>query len=114
MDAVTEVLLDRTREADRLTRMMILSLAAHAAAITIITFAPALRNAPPANASVMTISIAGAPGPIQGRNPMAGRQVQEAVPETAKPRAVTPPAPPKPEMVEPVKTAKPAPKAAGY
>lgn len=112
MDAVTEVLLDRTREADRLTRMMILSLAAHAAFITIITFAPALRNAPPANANVMTISIAGAPGPIQGRNPTAGRQVQEAVPETAKPRAVTPPAPPKPEMVEPVKTAKPAPKAA--
>lgn len=112
MDAVTEVLLDRTREADRLTRMMILSLAAHAAVITIITFAPALRSAPPANANVMTISIAGAPGPIQGRNPMAGRAVQEAVPETAKPRAVTPPAPPKPEMVEPVKTAKPAPKAA--
>ena len=38
MDAVTEILLDRTREADRLTRMMILSLAAHAAFITIITF----------------------------------------------------------------------------
>ena len=112
MDAVTEVLLDRTREADRLTRMMILSLAAHAAVITVITFAPALRNAPPASANVMTISIAGPPGPIQGRNPMAGRQVQEAVPETAKPRAVTPPAPPKPEMVEPAKTAKPAPKAA--
>ena len=111
MDAVTEVLLDRSREVDRLTRMMMVSLAAHAAVISVFAFAPSWRSAPPDNARVMTISLAGAEGPIQGRNPMAGRQVQQVAPDAAKPRAVTPPAPPKPEMVEPVKTAKPAPTA---
>jgi outer membrane biosynthesis protein TonB len=111
VDAVTEVLLDRRREVDRLTRMMIVSLAAHAAVITAVALAPVLRSTPRENANVMTISIAGPSGPIQGRNPMAGREIQEAVPQPAKPRVATPPAPPKPEMVEPVKTAKPAPKA---
>jgi TonB family protein len=112
MDAVTEVLLDRTRDADRLSRTVVLSLIAHGILITAFAFAPALRNAPADNANVMTISIAGAQGPIQGRNPESGRPVQERVPETAKPRNDTPPAPPKPEMIEPVKTAKPAPKTA--
>jgi TonB family protein len=111
VDAVTEILLDRTRDADKLTRMMMVSLVAHAALITLFAFAPTLRHAAPDNAHVMTISIAGPQGPIQGRNPMAGRAVQEAVLETAKPRNDTPPAPPKPAMIEPVKTAKPAPKA---
>ena len=111
MDAVTEVLLDRTGEADKLTRLVIVSLAAHAAILAALAVAPALRSAAPDNAHVMTIAIAGPEGPIQGRNAMAGREVQQAVPETAKPRAVTPPAPPKPEMVEPIKAAKPVPKA---
>ena len=111
MDAVTEVLLDRTGEADKLTRMVVVSLAAHAAILTVFALAPALRPTPSANANVMTITIAGPPGPIQGHNPEAGREVQQVVPETAKPRAVTPPAPPKPEMVEPIKAAKPVPKA---
>jgi TonB family protein len=111
VDAVTEVLLDRAAYADRLSRMVVVSLVAHGIAITIVAFAPRLRPAPPDNAHVMTISLAGAEGPIQGRNPMAGRPVQEAVPEKAKPRNDTPPAPPKPEMVEPIKAAKPAPKA---
>jgi TonB family protein len=111
VDAVTEVLLDRTREADTLTRMVIVSLAVHAAILTAVAFAPAFRHATPRNANVMTITIAGAPGPIQGRNPMAGREIQQAVPQTAKPQPATPPAPPRPEMVEPIKAAKPAPKA---
>ena len=111
MDAVTEVLLDRSREADTLTRMVIVSLAAHAAVVSALAFAPAWQHTAPDNSRVMTISLAGAEGPIQGRSPMAGRQVQQAVPDTAKSRNITPPAPPKPEMVEPIKTAKPAPKA---
>jgi len=110
VDAVTEVLLDRTGEADRLTRLVIVSLAAHAAILSALAFAPAFRNAAPDTSHVMTISLAGVEGPIQGRNPMAGREVQQVVPETAKARTVTPPAPPKPEMVEPIKAAKPTPK----
>jgi len=111
VDAVTEVLLDRSRAADKLTRMVIVSLAAHAAVVSALAFAPAWQHTAPDNSRVMTISLAGAEGPIQGRNPMAGRQVQQAVPDTAKSRNITPPAPPKPEMVEPIKAAKPAPKA---
>jgi TonB family protein len=110
VDAVTEVLLDRRREADTLSRMVVLSLIAHGVLLTVIAFAPAWRNAAPDNSRVMTISLAGADGPIQGRNPTAGRQIQEVAPATAKPRNDTPPAPPKPEMVEPIKAAKPAPK----
>jgi TonB family protein len=112
VDAVTEVLLDRTRDADKLSRMVVLSLIVHGLLLTALAFGPSLgRGRTDANAQVMTISIAGAEGPIQGRNPEAGRAVQQAVPEPAKARNDTPPAPPKPEMVEPIKTAKPAPKA---
>ena len=64
MDAVTEVLLDRTGEADKLTRLVIVSLAAHAAILAALAVAPALRSAAPDNAHVMTISIAGPEGPI--------------------------------------------------
>jgi outer membrane biosynthesis protein TonB len=52
----------------------------------------------------MTIMLGGAEGPEQGRNPMDARKVQEAVPEGKKP-IDTPPAPTKPEMVEPMKNA---------
>ena len=111
MDAVTEVLLDRTREADKVTRMVIVSLVAHAALITAFAFMPnRWATAPPPDEHVMNISLAGAPGPVQGRNPISAKAVQEAVPETVKPKNDAPPALAKPEMVEPVKAAKPEPK----
>lgn len=111
MDAVTEVLIDRSRGADKLARMVVVSLALHAAFIAGIAFMPDGWSTPEETANVMTISLAGADGPIQGRNPIAGREVQQVAPESAKPRTDIAPARPKPEMVEPVKTAKPAPKA---
>src|SRR5438874_2261434 len=112
MDAVTEVLLDRTREAETFTQMVIVSLVAHAVLITVVAFAPSRWTSTPiVNASVMTISLGGAPGPVQGRNPISNKPVQEAVPDTVKPKADATPALAKPEMIEPVKTAKPEPKA---
>jgi TonB family protein len=110
MDAVSVILEDRSRDADRLSRTVMLSLAAHVAIIAGLAVAPRLSTPADDRARVMTISLGGAEGPDQGRNPMSARQVQQAVPDTAKP-VVAPPAPPKPEMVEPVKTAPAAAKA---
>lgn len=112
MDAVTEILLERSQRVDRIGRTMLASLVAHAAIVTAVTLLPRQWATSVDNTPVMTISLAGnAPGPIQGRNPISGRQIQEAVPDTVKPRNDTAPAPVKPEMVEPMKTVMPPPKA---
>ena len=110
MDAVTEILIDRRRDADTISRMVVLSLVAHAALLTAVAILPNRWNTTPDNARVMTISLAGAPGPIQGRNPMADKAIQAVAPPNVKPKNDAPPALPKPEMVEALKTAKPAPK----
>lgn len=107
MDAVTEVLIDRSRQTDTVTRMVIVSLAAHAAIVTAVTLLPRQWASPRDNAPVMTISLGGAPGPVQGHNPISAKPVQEAVPDTVKPKNDAPPALAKPEMIEPVKTARP-------
>ncbi|HYT76273.1 MAG TPA: TonB C-terminal domain-containing protein [Vicinamibacterales bacterium] len=113
MDAVTEVLIDRSREAERLTRMVVVSLVLHGTLITAVTLLPRFLSTPPAEpAHVMTISLGGAPGPMQGHNPISAKPVQEAAPETTKPKEEAPPALAKPEMIEPVKAAKPQPRAA--
>lgn len=112
MDAVSEVLADRSKPADKVAQMVVVSLVAHAALIAAVTFAPTRWNAPKETGKVMTISLGGAPGPVQGRNPLSTVPKQQAVPETAKPSATTTPAAAKPEMIEPMKTAPAAPKAA--
>src|SRR4051794_17756740 len=111
MDAVTEVLLDRSHQADRLSQMVLLSLAAHATLLAVVTLAPRFlkQDVAPDSAHVMTISLAGAPGPVQGRNPIAPKAVQEAVADPAKAKNDAPPALAKPEMVEPVPAKKPEP-----
>jgi len=58
----------------------------------------------------MNISLAGAPGPVQGHNPITSQAIQEVAPDPAKARNDAPPALPKPEMVEPIKAVKPDPK----
>jgi len=113
MDAVTEILLDRSHQADRLTQMMVVSLAAHIVLLATIALAPRLwpEQAAQDDAHVMTISLAGTEGPIQGRNPEAPKPVQEAVADPAKAKSDAPPALTKPDMVEPVLAKKPEPKA---
>jgi outer membrane biosynthesis protein TonB len=112
MDAVTEILLERSQQADRVSRMVVLSLVAHGVLITAIAFAPTSSRSAAENLPVMTISLGGAPGPDQGRTPIAAKEVQEVAPANAKPINDSPPAIAKPEMVVPVKTAKPEPKTA--
>jgi TonB family protein len=111
MDAVSEVLADRSREADKLARMVVMSAVAHAVLITAVAFAPNPWSEQSETSRSMVISLGGAPGPVQGRNPIAPKPVQEAVPETVKPKNDAPPASAKPEMIEPVKTAPTAAKA---
>jgi len=111
MDAITEILIERSQQADKLGRVVVLSLIAHGMLITAAAFAPKLWESPPVDTSkVMMISIGGAPGADQGRNQISEKAIQEAVPESVKPKNDAPPTLAKPEMIEPVKTAKPEPK----
>jgi TonB family protein len=112
MDAVTEVLLDRRQQADRLSQMVVVSLAAHIVVLAAVAVSPRLwpqtDDVDPAH--VMTISLAGGNDVIQGRNPISNKAVQVAVPEPTKAMNAAPPALAKPEMVEPVPSKKPEPK----
>jgi len=112
MDAVSEVLVDRSKQADKVAQTVVLSLVVHAALIALVTFVPGSSSAPQEQSRVMTISLGGAPGPVQGRNPISSVPKQVAVPETVKPAVSTAPAAAKPEMIEPTKAAPVAPKAA--
>lgn len=109
MDAVSQILDDRSRGADSVARAVVLSLAAHVAAIGAIAVMPTFTGAQEERPRVMTIVLGGAEGPNQGRNPIAARKVEEAVPEGKKPTD-TPPMAAKPEMIEPVKKAPAPPK----
>jgi TonB family protein len=110
MDAVTQIVTVRSREADGLQRMVGASVAAHVALMIAIALAPAswfgASTTPPEN--VMMISLGGAPGPRDGgMTTMGGRPIQQATPVETK-RAIEPIRPPaarQPEMVEPRKTA---------
>jgi len=111
MDAVTEVLLDRSQQTDRLTRLIVLSVAAHAALLAAVAVAPRLfPQTDEIPAQVMTISLAGGDPVIQGRNPISAKPVQEVAPDATKVREDAPPAIARPEMVEPVPTKRPEPK----
>ena len=110
MDAVTEVLLDRSRVAQDISRMVAVSLLLHGVLLTALVVLPHVLQRASEPTSVMTITLGGAPGPYQGRTPISAKAVQEVAPDTAKPRPEAPPALNKPEMVEAIKNAKPQPK----
>jgi outer membrane biosynthesis protein TonB len=111
MDAVSEILLDRSRDTDKVALAVILSLVAHVLLLAAATFLPHRWDTPKADEHVMTISLGGPEGPVQGRNPIAAKAIQQAVPETVKPKNDAPPALTKPELTEAVKTARTEPKA---
>jgi TonB family protein len=112
-EAVSDILVDRAREADTITRMMVLSGLGHAVLIATLVLMPAdwRSGSIPAEATPMMITLSGGTGPdAGGRTPIAGRAVQEVAPPDVKPRPEAPPAPKPPEMVMPEPAAKPAPK----
>src|SRR5918996_4109673 len=112
-EAVSDILVDRAREADGVTRTLVLSLLAHGLLLTVIYVAPAswrtARIDP--DAAVMTITLGGAPGPKSGgMTSISSKPVQTVAPPDARPTPIAPPAPKPPEMVLPEPKAKPAPK----
>jgi TonB family protein len=111
-EAVSDILIDRAREADGLARMVVYSLAVHAALIAGLVVMPASWRTARVNndEAAMTITLGGAPGPDQGMTTIANRAVQAVAPPDAKPIAQPAPAAKPPEMVAPITTAKPVPK----
>jgi periplasmic protein TonB len=111
-EAVSAVLHDRARQAEGLSRMLTLSIAAHVALVAGFWLAPSSWfSSPPSNAAIMEISLGGPEGPdTGGMTSMADRAVQ-AIAKPDAPKAIeTPPAAKPPEMVEPERLAKVLPK----
>jgi periplasmic protein TonB len=109
-DAVSEVLVDRAQEADRLAQTLACALLAHIALIAAIYYIPESwrRGKTDDKAPVMTITLGGTPGPqAGGMTSIAARPVQEVAPPAAKPvPQPIAPAPKPPEMVLPRPDAK--------
>ena len=110
-ESVSDVLIDRAREADGLSRMVMISLTAHALLIATLVVTRGAwevgRVAP--EVKPLMISLTGGSGPdTGGMTPISNRPVQVEAPPEPKPTPVAPPAAKTPEMVEP--KAKPLPK----
>lgn len=115
-EGVSDVIAERAQLATGMSRlvsrMVALSLIAHAILVTALIVAPqfftgGLRE----KTTPMMISLGGAEGPDSGgRNTISNKAVQRVAEPDAKPERPTPPAANKPEMVAPEPTAKPAPK----
>lgn len=108
-EAVSDILLERSRSDDRVNRMVLLSLLAHTVAIAAVLAMPASWRSSSRNADVtpMMISISGGPAPdAGGQTVISNKPVQEVATET-KPAPVVPPAPKVPEMVAPEPKATP-------
>jgi TonB family protein len=108
-ESVSDILIDRAREADGLSRMVIVSLTAHAMLIAGLVLTPAkwrVATIPPA-VTPMVITLTGGTGPdTGGMTPISERPVQVEAPAETKPAPVAPPAPKVPEMVAPEPKAK--------
>jgi TonB family protein len=107
-DVVSQTLIARATDQDRLTPMLGISFGVHVLLMAMLLLAPGgfgwRRDDEPR--TVMTISLGGAPGPRSGgMTPMGGRPVQQAAPEQpkARPEPVRAPAAKAPEMTVPTK-----------
>ena len=111
MEPVTSVLVERAHDVQGLSRMLTISLAAHASLIVVLLLFPLIGpRSEPDPALIMTISLGGVPGPQAGgmtmmstpRPPTASRS------EPAKPaKVIMPPTTKAPAMVLPEPAAKP-------
>ena len=113
-EAVTDVLLERAQEADGLSRMVLVSVFAHAVLFAGLIAMPASWRSHSTQSDVtpmmITLNSAGTGPEAGGLTPISGRPVQEAAPAESKPAPIAPPAPKAPEMVAPEPAAKPSPK----
>ncbi|MFN8057564.1 MAG: TonB family protein [Vicinamibacterales bacterium] len=110
-DPVSDLLAPRLAETEALSTTLLVSVAAHAAALAMILFAPWPHGPRAGDEPLMTISLGGAPGPqAGGMTSLGGRPVQKETPPPPKPEPVQPPAPKTPAMTVPEPKPKPAPK----
>ena len=109
-EAVTDVIVSRARDGERLSSMLAWSIAAHVVITALVLLLP--EPAPPGPAPTpMMISLGGAEGPkTGGLTQMGGRAVQAPEPEQPVTRAETPPAPKPPPMTLPDPRSKPQPR----
>jgi TonB family protein len=111
-EAVSQILIDRARETEGISRMVAVSLFAHAVFIAALVVMPQSwrTSAKPVDVTPMMITLSGAIGPdAGGRTPIAASPVQTvAVPDA--PKLDTRPAPKVPEMVAPDPKVRPLPK----
>ena len=108
MDAVSEVLIARSRPSAGFDRMVGTSLIAHATLAAVVILGPAAwwgkKDKPPEN--LMVVSLGGPVGPeTAGLNTLGARPIQQVTPVDAKKpiEAVRPPASRTPEMTVPTK-----------
>ena len=103
-EATTDVIVARSKDVDRLSTMVLWSIAAHVVVTALVVLVPRPETDLTPKA-VMTINIGGAPGPRTGITQMAARPVQ--APEPEQKRAETAPAPKAPAMTLPDPKSKP-------
>jgi len=108
VDSVSQVLVARSQDADRLQGTLGASLLAHLALLAVVFFLPAtwFGDVEQAPEVVMTISLGGPVGPRDGgMTQMGGRPVQAVADAKRAIEPVRAPAAAAPEMIEPKKTA---------
>lgn len=103
MHEVSDILLERSRESDRLSQMVLISCLAHAVIIAAMIVVPSSwrMSSKSTDVTPMTITLSSGGGPdTGGLTPIAGRPVQAVAADT-KPAPVAPPVSKPPEMVAP-------------
>jgi outer membrane biosynthesis protein TonB len=100
----TDIIVARSREADRLSSMIVWSVAAHVVVMAVIGLAPHPQS-DRKQEEPMLISLGGAPGPRTGMTQMSARNVQAVQPDVKK--AETAPSPVAKEMTLPDPRSKP-------
>src|SRR5262245_24182544 len=107
IEAVSDIIVARSREPAGLQKMIVVSIALHIVGVTAFMLKPPADYSDDVPRTVMTISLGGAPGPrAGGMTPMGGRAVQEVAPAEPTRRAETAPAPKAPEMALPRENAR--------
>ncbi|NOT27461.1 MAG: hypothetical protein HOP16_15330, partial [Acidobacteria bacterium] len=95
MSEVADVIAARQRRTEPFGSMLAWSTAVHVGLVAFVLFGPGWQLSVEPETTVMTISLAGAPGPrAGGMSPMGGRAIP--APEPEAPRRALPPPPPKP------------------
>ena len=103
-EAVSDILDLRTRQSEGLSRMVVVSLAAHVALLAAVVLMPADWRSGKTKEKLrpMFISLGGSVGPnAGGMTQLSGRSVQAVAPPDVKPKVEPPPAAKAPEMSVP-------------